>query len=69
MHKENLGDYYTPPTATAGEIERARDMIGRSDDINIDEDAIVSIVEPDEDGLGGGYWIQAWVWVPTGIQE
>ena len=68
MDKENLGDYHAPPTATPEQLELAR-ALSVSDDIKIDDDARISEVEPDEDGLGGGYWIQAWVWVPTGVKE
>ena len=68
MKNENQDTEYIPPTATQEQLELAR-ALSVSDDIQIDDDARISEVEPDEDGIGGGYWIQAWLWVPTGVQE
>lgn len=48
------------PRATPYQIARARRLYaqGSDDDIEIDDDALVS--EGD-----GGAWVQAWVWVPN----
>lgn len=69
MDNEDRELEHLAPTATPEQLTLARDTTGFHDDIQIDDDARISEVEPDEDGLGGGFWIQAWVWVPTGIQE
>lgn len=47
------------PKATAEQIERARLMYAypSDDDIEIDEDALVSNADT-------GVWVQAWVWLP-----
>ena len=70
VNNENEIELYVTPTATPGQLAIGREMIGHSQgDIQIDDGAIISDVEPDEDGLGGGFWIQAWVFVPTGVRE
>lgn len=46
------------PRATPDQIEAAREEYaqGSDDNIEIDDDALVSEGE-------GGYWVQAWVWI------
>ena len=61
-----------PERATPEEIKRARELYCNrgydGDDIEIDDDALVS--RP-EDANEGGVWVQAWVWVtrPYGEEE
>lgn len=45
------------PPATPEQIDRAR-KLHCSDDINVDDDAVVSVADE-------GVWVQAWVWVPN----
>lgn len=49
----------TQTTATREEIDKARELHG-SNDIEIDQDPAVS-------HASGGYWVQAWLWVPDGV--
>ena len=48
--------------ATSDQIDKARKMYG-SDDVEIDDDAIISGEAPDSEQEG--IWVSAWVWVPA----
>lgn len=47
--------------ATPEQIDQARD-IHQSNDVEINDDAGVSEAD-------NGFWVQAWVWVPTGEED
>lgn len=50
-------------SASAEQIERARDEY-QTDDIEIDDDAMVSRAEEEN-----GMWVSAWVWLPDIIED
>lgn len=50
-------DDITPSSADERDLARQRHC---NDEINVDEDALVSRCGEPEDGL----WVQAWVWIP-----
>jgi len=48
--------------ATAEQVKAAREFIeriGYPDDVNVDDDAVIS------DAMPAGVWVSAWVWVPA----
>jgi hypothetical protein len=51
--------------STGEQMQRARAEWQPDNEITIDDGALVSEADPQEGSYDAGFWIQAWIWVPT----